>query len=43
MQGSKNFFCPKKPKPKDLKLVLSYDNAVKLPKKEDRKDKPKKF
>ena len=42
-QGSKNSFCPKKLKPKNLKSTLSRDNAVKLPKKNNRKDKKKRF
>ena len=36
IQGSKNSFYLKKPKPRDPKLALSSDNAVKLSKKNDR-------
>ena len=45
-QGSNNkdIFCSKEPKPKDLKPALLRDNAAMEPaKKEDRKDKKKKF
>ena len=43
IQNLKNFFCHKKPKPKDPKLGPSRDNVVELPKKEDKKDKKKRF
>ena len=42
-QGSKNFFHSQKPKLKDPKLAPSYDNMAELPKKDNRKDKKKKF
>ena len=42
-QGSKDSSRSKKPKPKNPKPVPSYDNAVELVKKEDKKDKNKRF
>ena len=42
-QGSKDLFCLEKTKPKDLKSAPSHDNAKKSPKKNDRKDKKKRF
>ena len=42
-QGSKNSSCSEKPKPKDLKPAPSRDNAAEPAKKEDKKDKKKKF
>ena len=42
-QSSKNFFRLKKPKPKDLKSALLYDNAAELLKKDNKKDKKKRF
>ena len=42
-QGSKDFFCLKEPKFKDLKSAPSRDNAAELPKKDDKKDKKKRF
>ena len=42
-QGSKNFFGSEKSKTKDLKQALSRDNTAELAKKEDKKDKKKRF
>ena len=42
-QGSKNFFRLKKPKFKDPKSALLRNNVAKLPKKDNRKDKKKRF
>ena len=42
-QSSKDLSRPKKTKPKDPKLVLSRDNAAESFKKDDRKDKKRKF
>lgn len=42
-QGFKDSFCSKKSKPKDPKLAPSFDNAVELAKKKDRKDNKKRF
>ena len=42
-QGSKDSSCSKEPKPKDLKLAPSHDNAAEPAKKEDKKEKKKKF
>ena len=42
-QGSKDFSCPKKPKFKDSKSALLYDNTAELSKKNNRKNKKKKF
>ena len=42
-QGSKNFSQSKKHKPKDRKLASSYNNMVELPKKDNKKDKKKRF
>ena len=42
-QGSKDLFCPKKTKSKDLKSVPLCDDAAELPKKDNKKDKKKKF
>ena len=42
-QGSKDFSRLKKPKSKDSKSTLSYDNMAEFPKKEDKKNKKKKF
>ena len=42
-QGSKDLFRPKKTKPKDPKSAPSRDDAAKLPKKDDKKDKKKRF
>ena len=39
IQGSKNSFRPKKPKLKDPKSALSYDNIIELLEKDDWKDK----
>lgn len=36
-QGSKDSFCSEKPKNKNLKSVLVYDNMAELVKKEDKK------
>ena len=38
-----DFFRSKESKPKNLKLVLSYDNAAEPARKKDRKDKKKRF
>ena len=42
-QGSKDSFCPKKTKPKDLKSAPSRDNAAESSKKNNKKDKKKRF
>ena len=42
-QGFKDSSRPKKLKPKDPKSALSRDNVLELPKKDNRKDKKKKF
>ena len=42
-QGSKDFSRPKKPKPKDPKSAPLRDNMAKSSKKDDRKDKNKRF
>ena len=42
-QGTKDLFCPKETKSKDPKSALSRDNAAELPKKDNRKDKKKRF
>ena len=42
-QGSKNLSHTKEIKPKDPKLALSHDNAAESPKKNNRKDKKKRF
>ena len=42
-QDFKDFFCLKEPKPKDLKSALSCDNMAESPKKDNKKDKKKKF
>ena len=42
-QYSKDSFRSKKPKSKDPKSALSYDNIAKLLKKSDKKDKKKRF
>ena len=42
-QSFKNFFYPKKPKSKDPKSALLYDNAIELLKKKNKKDKKKMF
>lgn len=41
--NNKDFSYFKKPQPKNLKLALLYNNAVKSAKKKNRKDKKKKF
>ena len=42
-QGSKNSFCHKKPKSKDPKSAPLHDNTAELPKKDNKKDKKKRF
>ena len=42
-QGSKDFSRPEKLKPKNLKSAQSRDDAVELPKKNNKKDKKKRF
>ena len=42
-QGSKNLSCPKKTKPKDSKSAPLRDNAAKSLKKDNKKDKKKRF
>ena len=42
-QGSKDLSRPKETKPKDPKSAPSHDNVAKSPKKDDRKDKKKRF
>ena len=42
-QGSKNSSHPKEIKSKNLKSALSHDNVAELPKKDNRKDKKKRF
>ena len=42
-QGSKDSFCLKKSKLKNLKSVLWYENAMKLPKKGNKKDNKKRL
>ena len=43
IQGSKDLSHPKKIKPKDLKSALLYDDATEWSKKDNRKDKKKRF
>ena len=43
IQNSKHFSCPKESKSKDPKSALSYNNMAELPKKNDKKDKKKRF
>ena len=43
IQGSKDLSRPKETKPKDPKLAPSRDNATESPKKDDTKDKKKRF
>ena len=43
IQGFKDLSRPKKTKPKDPKSALSHDNVAESPKKDDKKDKKKKF
>ena len=43
IQGSKDLSRPKETKSKDPKSALSRDNVVESPKKDDRKDKKKRF
>ena len=42
-QGSKDIFYFEKPKPKELRLAPSCDNIAESPKKNNRKDKKKRF
>ena len=43
IQDFKNFFHSEKSKPRNLKSALSHDNTAKLPKKDNKKDKKKRF